>query len=119
MIKLTRLRQNTPFILNPDHIERIDTHVDTVVKLTTGNEYVVNETGEEIVRRTIEYRANVLAAAGRMAIAEPEPVEQVLTAQPAVTEPEPTSASDAVPVDDADDAGDGDHETADSEEVAS
>ena len=70
MIKLTRLRQNTPFILNPDHIERIDTHVDTVVKLTSGNEYLVNETGEDIVRMTIEYRALVLASAGRLAVAD-------------------------------------------------
>lgn len=72
MIKLTRLRQNTPFILNPDHIERVDTHVDTVVRLTTGAEYVVNETGEDIVRLTVEYRARVIACAGRMALAEPE-----------------------------------------------
>lgn len=70
MIKLTRLRQNTPFILNPDHIERIDTHVDTVVKLTSGNEYLVNETGEDIVRMTIEYRALVLATAGRLAVVD-------------------------------------------------
>jgi flagellar protein FlbD len=64
MITLTRLRHNTPFILNPDLIERIDTHVDTVVRLTSGTEYVVNETGEEIVRRTAEFRARVLALAG-------------------------------------------------------
>jgi flagellar protein FlbD len=75
MIRLTRLRQNTPFILNPDHIERVDTHVDTVVRLTTGAEYVVNETGEDIVRMTIDYRAHVLAAAGQMAITRPEPDE--------------------------------------------
>lgn len=69
MIKLTRLRQNTPFILNPDHIERVDTHVDTVVRLTTGAEYVVNETGDDIVRMTIEYRARVIAMAGELAVA--------------------------------------------------
>lgn len=66
MITLTRLRHNTPFILNPDLIERVDTHVDTVVRLTSGTEYVVNETGEEIVRRTVEFRARVLALAGTM-----------------------------------------------------
>jgi uncharacterized protein YlzI (FlbEa/FlbD family) len=72
MIQLTRLRHDTPFILNPDHIERIDTHVDTVVRLTSGVEYVVNETGDEIVRRTVAYRARVIAAAGQLAIAEPD-----------------------------------------------
>jgi flagellar protein FlbD len=66
MITLTRIRQNTPFILNPDLIERVDTHVDTVVRLTSGTEYVVNETGDEIVRRTAEFRARVLALAGTM-----------------------------------------------------
>jgi uncharacterized protein YlzI (FlbEa/FlbD family) len=66
MIKLTRLRQNTPFILNPDHIERVDTHVDTVVRLTSGTEYLVNETGEEIVRLTAEFRARVISLAGAL-----------------------------------------------------
>jgi flagellar protein FlbD len=66
MITLTRLRQNTPFILNPDLIERVDTHVDTVVRLTSGAEYVVNESGEEIVRRTAEFRARVIALAGAL-----------------------------------------------------
>ena len=72
MITLTRIRQNTPFILNPDLIERVDTHVDTVVRLTSGTEYVVNETGDEIVRRTAEFRARVLALAGTMTIPSDE-----------------------------------------------
>ena len=71
MIQLTRLRQNTPFILNPDLIERVDTHVDTVVRLTNGTEYVVNETGEEIVRRTADFRARVIAMAGLLQAAMP------------------------------------------------
>ena len=71
MIQLTRLRQNTPFILNPDLIERVDTHVDTVVRLTNGTEYVVNETGEEIVRRTADFRARVFAMAGMLQAAMP------------------------------------------------
>jgi uncharacterized protein YlzI (FlbEa/FlbD family) len=64
MIQLTRLRHNDPFFLNPDLIERVDTHVDTVVRLTSGTEYMVNESGEEIVRRTAEFRARVIALAG-------------------------------------------------------
>lgn len=61
MIRLTRLRHDEVFYLNPDLIERIDTHVDTVVRLTSGNEYLVVERGEEIVQRIGEFRAKVLA----------------------------------------------------------
>ncbi len=63
MITLTRLRQNTPFILNPDLIERVDTHVDTVVRLTSGTEYVVNETLLVAFRRDKEFQ-DWLGAAG-------------------------------------------------------
>ncbi|MDJ0767427.1 MAG: flagellar FlbD family protein [Ilumatobacter sp.] len=63
MIQLTRLRHGDTFFVNPDLIERIDTHVDTVVRLTNGTEYVVVETGDEIVRRTGEFRAQILALA--------------------------------------------------------
>lgn len=61
MIPLTRIRHGQTLYLNPDLIERVDTHVDTVVKLRDGTEYVVVETGDEIVQRIIEFRARVLA----------------------------------------------------------
>ena len=61
MIQLTRLRHDEALYLNPDLIERIDTHVDTVVRLTNGSEYLVTETGEQIVYLIAEYRAKVLA----------------------------------------------------------
>lgn len=64
MIRLTRLRQETSFYLNPDLFERVDEHVDTVIKLTDGAEYVVVESAEEIVRRIVEFRAQVIALAG-------------------------------------------------------
>lgn len=63
MIHLTRLRHAEPFFLNPDLFERVDTNVDTVVHLSNGTEYVVNEPAEEIARRIVEYRARVLALA--------------------------------------------------------
>jgi flagellar protein FlbD len=86
MIQLTRLRQNTPFILNPDLIERVDTHVDTVVRLTSGTEYVVNESGAEIVRRTIEFRAHVIALAGIL--------------EPSITGPDTVPVGDVAPAPD-------------------
>ncbi len=63
MIPLTRLRHSERFYLNPDLLERVDTHVDTVIRLTDGTEYIVVESGAEIARRVIEFRAQVLAVA--------------------------------------------------------
>ena len=62
MIELTRLRHGEPFLLNPDFIERVDSHVDTVVRLTTGSEYLVAESSEEILHRIVQYRSSILAA---------------------------------------------------------
>lgn len=67
MIQLTRLRHGEPFFLNPDLFERVDSHVDTVVRLQDGTEYVVREPGDEIVRRIVAFRAEVIALAARMA----------------------------------------------------
>lgn len=96
MITLTRLRQNTPFILNPDLIERVDTHVDTVVRLTSGTEYVVNESGDEIVRRTIEFRARVLAVAGTLHAVTPLPDDDAPVPAPA-SEPAAETAPEPAP----------------------
>lgn len=66
MIQLTRLRHGEPLYLNPDLFERVDTHVDTVVRLTNGHEYVVAEAADEIARRVVEYRAKVLGLAAAL-----------------------------------------------------
>lgn len=80
MIELTRLRHDDVFFLNPDLIERIDCHVDTVVRLTNGSEYLVSESGEQIIARIVELRARVLALVPLVRIDLPgvesaEPVE--------------------------------------------
>lgn len=49
-------------MLNPDLFERVDSYVDTVVRLTNGNEYVVSESAAEIIERIVLFRAGVLAA---------------------------------------------------------
>ncbi|MFK7918558.1 MAG: flagellar FlbD family protein [Ilumatobacter sp.] len=59
MIELTRLGKNDQFFLNPDLIERIDCHVDSIVRLTNGIEYVVAESGEQIVDLIVEYRSRI------------------------------------------------------------
>lgn len=66
MIQLTRIRHGDALYLNPDLFERVDTHVDTVIRLSDGTEYVVSEPAEEIVRRIIDYRARVIAYAALM-----------------------------------------------------
>jgi uncharacterized protein YlzI (FlbEa/FlbD family) len=62
VIHLTRLGRGETFLLNPDLFERIDSHVDTVVRLTNGNEYVVSESPAQIIERIGLFRAQVLAA---------------------------------------------------------
>jgi flagellar protein FlbD len=62
VIQLTRLRHDEVFLLNPDLFERVDSYVDTVVRLTNGNEYVVSESAAEIIERIVLFRAGVLAA---------------------------------------------------------
>lgn len=66
MIRLTRLRQTDPLYINPDHIERLDRHHDTIVHLLNGTEYVVVESPEEILEQVTMLRARVIATAARM-----------------------------------------------------
>ena len=68
MIRLTRLRKADPLWLNPDHIERLEHHHETVVKLLNGNEYVVVESPEEIVLQVTQMRARAIALAARLAV---------------------------------------------------
>lgn len=66
MIRLTRLRQTDPLYINPDHIERLDRHHETIVHLLNGTEYVVVESPEEILEQVTMLRARVIATAARM-----------------------------------------------------
>jgi len=68
MIRLTRLRNADPLWLNPDHIERLEHHHETVVKLLNGNEYVVVESPDEIVQQVTHLRARAIALAARLAV---------------------------------------------------
>jgi flagellar protein FlbD len=61
VIQLTRLRHGESFLVNPDLFERIDGHVDTVVRLTNGTEYVVSESPAEILERIVAFRSHILA----------------------------------------------------------
>jgi flagellar protein FlbD len=58
MVHLTRLNQ-TPFFLNSDLIEHIQTTPDTLITLTNGHHIIVRETPEEIISRIVGFRRRV------------------------------------------------------------
>jgi flagellar protein FlbD len=61
MIRLTRLNRG-PFLLNPDLIEHVEMTPDTVITLTTGHQFMVLETAEEVVHRIVEFRRAIRRA---------------------------------------------------------
>jgi len=54
MIRLTRLN-GRPFVLNAEQIKTVEQTPDTMVTLLTGDQLVVRETMEEVIRRAVEY----------------------------------------------------------------
>jgi flagellar protein FlbD len=62
MIELTRLN-GSHLSVNCDLIKYAESAPDTVLTLITGEKLVVLEPSSEVARRTLEYRARVLAAA--------------------------------------------------------
>jgi flagellar protein FlbD len=60
MIRLTRL-SGSPFVLNSDLIERIDTTPDTVITLADGTNYVASESADEIITAVQLHRAQIIA----------------------------------------------------------
>lgn len=59
MIKLTKFNSEDKmgeFILNAEIIETVEQTPDTVVTLTNGKKYIIEEKMEEVVRRVMTYR---------------------------------------------------------------
>lgn len=54
MITLTRLNGNQ-FILNADRIRTVESVPDTIVQCEKGENYIVKETMQEVIRRAIDY----------------------------------------------------------------
>ena len=65
MIRVTRLN-GEQFALNPDLIERVEAHPDTVAFLLDGTKYVVKESVDEVLQEIREYRASILATSYEM-----------------------------------------------------
>ena len=66
MIGLTRTNGDR-CVLDPDLVERVEGHPDTVVFLTDGAKYAVVESVDEVVRAVRDHRAAVVATAYRLA----------------------------------------------------
>ena len=62
MIKITRLN-GASFVLNPDLLERLEAHPDTVVHLVSGETYIVKETIADIISMIRSYRSSLIAEA--------------------------------------------------------
>lgn len=58
MISLHRLN-GTEFWLNAELIEQIDAAPDTVITLTTGNNLIVTEPVNDVVKKIVAYKANI------------------------------------------------------------
>ena len=65
MIRVTRLN-GEQFALNPDLIERVEAHPDTVAFLVDGRKYVVKESVDEVLQEIREYRASILSTSYEM-----------------------------------------------------
>jgi flagellar protein FlbD len=73
MIHVTRLNGN-PLVVNSDLIKYAESSPDTMLTLVNGEKIVVLESCEEVVNRTVAYRARVF---GEAACWPPQALPQV------------------------------------------
>lgn len=58
MIDLTGMN-NKEFILNADHIEKIEEVPETIITLTNGKKYIVLESVQEVIDEVIKYKNRI------------------------------------------------------------
>jgi flagellar protein FlbD len=58
MIDVTGM-DHKKFILNDDHIEKIEEVPETIITLTNGKKYIVLESVEEVMSAIIKYRNKI------------------------------------------------------------
>ncbi len=57
MIKLSRLKSgDQEFVVNADLMETIEETPDTVITLSTGKKFLVEESMDELVRKVMDYK---------------------------------------------------------------
>ncbi len=61
MIWVTRLNGGK-FVINAEHIEMVEANPDTTIMLTNGNRYIVKESIEEVIKKVIEYKKEIMSA---------------------------------------------------------
>lgn len=59
MIVLTKLRGDA-FTLNCDLIETVSEKPDTTILMTNGNLYIVRESMQEVIDKTVAYRRRII-----------------------------------------------------------
>lgn len=59
MIDLTAMN-NKDFVLNADHIEKIEEVPETLITLTNGKKYIVLESVEEVIEKVIRYKNKIV-----------------------------------------------------------
>ena len=69
MIRLTRLNGD-PFLLNADLIEHVEMTPDTVINLTTGHQFMVRESADDVASRVLEFRRAISQPAEWMPASE-------------------------------------------------
>lgn len=60
MIRVTALN-GTSFILNCDHIEKVEEIPETVITLGNGKKYLVRENSDELVEEVINFKLKCVA----------------------------------------------------------
>jgi flagellar protein FlbD len=58
LIKLTGL-DNKEIVLNAEHIEKIEEVPESVITLTNGKKYLVQESIDEIIKKVISYKRKI------------------------------------------------------------
>jgi flagellar protein FlbD len=58
MIKVTGLN-NKEFVLNAEHIEKVEEVPETLITLINSKKYIVLQSNDEIIRRVIEYKHKI------------------------------------------------------------
>ncbi len=67
MIKLTRLN-GQELVINAEMIERMEAKPDTIITLTTGEQYIVRDSVDEIIAKVTHYKQEI-----RLPQSEPNP----------------------------------------------
>ena len=60
MIKVTRLNSNV-ITVNAEIIETIEETPDTIITLTNGKKFIVQETLDEVIKLIIEYKREIFS----------------------------------------------------------